>query len=131
VEVKYLTPLDGFDFAAVKGKWFIEGINPLPSNIPVLQARSSLPFVIAKDKEMIVKDFTTGKIILAVYRNRIGPDALEIMQETIKEMMQLRRKVFRGNTAELDQGFMAAAGYLYFIFKLFKNLKIYFFNCIY
>ena len=56
VEVKYLAPLDNFDFTAIKGKWFIEGTNPMPSNIPVLQARLTLPFVIAKDKEIVIKD---------------------------------------------------------------------------
>ena len=116
MEVKYLAPLDDFDFSAIKGKWFIEGTSPLPSNIPVIQARSTLPFVIAKDKEIVIKDSLIGKTVLAVYHNRIGPDALEIMQETIKEMMQIRRKVARGNLAELNQGSMAAAGYFIFLF---------------
>jgi hypothetical protein len=119
VEVKYLAPLDSFDFSATKGKWFIEGTNPLPSNIPVLQARSFLPFVIAKDKEIVIKDSLTGKTVLAVYRNRIGPGALEIMQKAIKEIMQLRRKVARGNIAGLNQGSMAAAGYFIFLYLIF------------
>jgi hypothetical protein len=119
VEVKYLAPLDSFDFSATKGKWFIEGTNPLPSNIPVLQARSFLPFVIAKDKEIVIKDSLTGKTVLAVYRNRIGPGALEIMQKAIKEIMQLRRKVARGNIAGLNQESMAAAGYFIFLYLIF------------
>jgi hypothetical protein len=132
VEVKYLAPLDGFDFSATKGKWFIEGTSPLPFNIPVIQARSTLPFVIAKDKEIVIKDSLTGKTVLAVYRNRIGPDALEIMQETIKEMMQIRRKVARSNLAELNQGSMAAAGYFIFLYLIFLKIYIFiFFNYIY
>ena len=79
MEIKYLVPLDGFDFLATKGKWFIEGTSPLPSNIPVIQARSTLPFVIAKDKEIIIKDSLTGKTILTVYHNCIGSDTLVII----------------------------------------------------
>jgi hypothetical protein len=30
---------------------------------------------------------------MAIYHNRIGPDALQIMQNTVKEMMQVRRRV--------------------------------------
>ena len=102
--MKYFSPLINFNFTAIKGKWFVKGINPLPSHtcIYTLQAWSFLPFVIAKDKEIIIKDSKTKKIILAVYCNHIGPNALAIMQETIKEMMQLQRKVFRNNSAELN-----------------------------
>ena len=97
----------------------IPSTNPLPSNIPVLQIRSTLPFVIAKDKKIVIKDSLTSKTVLAVYRNCIGPDALEIIQETIKEIMQIRRKVARSNLAELNQGSMAAAGYFIFLYLIF------------
>ena len=119
VEVKYLAPLDDFDFSATKSKWFIEDTSSLPSNIPVIQVQSTLPFVIAKDKEIVIKDSLTGKTVLAVYRNRIGPDALEIMQETIKEMMQIRRKVVRSNLTKLNQGSIAAARYFIFLYLIF------------
>jgi len=79
--------------------------------LPQFQLSSFLPFVIKKNQELIVRDKTSGKVVVAVYRNRIGPDALKLMQETILEMFQLRHRVARPDgIAKLGQGSLAAAG---------------------
>ena len=117
VDTIFLNPLPNFDHKKLKGTWFYEKENPFPSKIPVREATSLLPFVIDETREVIIRDKETNKVVFAVYRNRIGPKALEIMQNTIKEMMQIRRKVARSaEIKKLKQGVMAAAGYIYYFF---------------
>jgi hypothetical protein len=97
VQEIFVDPLPNFDFKKLKGAWFYEKTNPFPQQVRAYEAFSFLPIVIEQDREIIIRDRETKKVILAVYRNRIGPDALEIMQDTIKEMMQLRRKIARSS----------------------------------
>jgi hypothetical protein len=114
VEEIFLSPLPDFDAKKIQGVWLYEKTNPFPSHVPACEATSCLPTIIEKNKEIVIRDKATGKVVLAVYRNRIGTDALEIMQGTIKEMMQVRRKIARsGGISKLNQGSMAAAGYLF------------------
>lgn len=118
VPVEYVDPLPGFNSRQVKGTWIYEGTNPFPATVPALEASTLLTRVVNENKEVILRDRTSGKVILAVYRNRIGPDALALMRETIIEMMTLRRKIARSKKiVELNQGAMTAAGYVY-IFNL-------------
>jgi len=80
------------------------------------QKASSLlfPTVIGKNDEVIIRDRKTNEVVVAIYRNRIGPEALQIMRETIIEMMKVRRKVARsGEISKYNQGTMTAAGYLF------------------
>jgi hypothetical protein len=112
-----IDPLPTFNKKNLQGVWLYEMVNPFPSRVPAREAGPLLPIVIQKNEEIIIRDRATGKVVLAVYRNRIGTDALEIMQNTIKEMMQVRRKVARsGGISKLNQGSMAAAGYIYYYF---------------
>jgi hypothetical protein len=69
VETITLEPLPGYDEKKLKGKWFYENTNPLPTNIPAIDATFYLPHVVKKDKEIIIRDKNSGKVILAVYRN--------------------------------------------------------------
>ena len=111
IDTIFLKPLPLFDEKKLQKKWVYEVTNPLPASIPAVDAASFLPFVIKKNQELIVRDKTSGKVVVAVYRNRIGPDALKLMQETILEMFQLRRRVARPDgIAKLGQGSLAAAG---------------------
>ena len=101
----------------MKDTWFYEKENPFLSKIPVHEATSLLPFVIDETREVIIRDKEINKVVLAVYRNRIGPEALEIMQNTIKEMMQIWRKITRSaEIKKLEQGMMATTGYIYYFF---------------
>jgi hypothetical protein len=93
VQEIFLDPLPNFDQKKLQGVWLYEKMNPFPSSVAALEVSPLLPIVVQQDQERIFRDRTTGKVILAVYRNRIGPDALEMMGETIIEMMQIRRKV--------------------------------------
>ena len=77
----------------LKGTWIFEQVNPFSSNIPALEAVFLFPVIIKKNEEVIIHDKKTNKILMAIYLNRIGSDALQIMQNTIKEMMQVRRRV--------------------------------------
>ena len=69
--------------------WVYKKVNPLPSNIQAIEAASCLPNVIKKNEEVIIRDKDSGKVVLAVYRNQIGPEVLNIMQGTVLEMFQL------------------------------------------
>jgi hypothetical protein len=126
-----IDPLPNFNKKNLQGVWLYESANPFPSRVPAREAGPLLPIVIQKNEEVIIRDRATGKVVLAVYRNRIGDEALEIMQNTIKEMMQVRRKVARsGGISKLDQGSMAAAGYIYYyfypdIYVIYINLNIF------
>lgn len=120
VDTIFLDPLPDFDHQKLRGTWLYEKENPFPSKIPVHEATSLLPVVIDETREVIIRDKGTKKVVLAVYRNRIGPEALEIMQNTIKEMMQIRRKIARSaEIKKLEQGAMTAAGYIYYFFFIF------------
>jgi hypothetical protein len=115
VQEIFLDPLPNFDQKKLQGVWLYEKTNPFPSSVAALEVSPLLPIVVQQDQERIFRDKATGKVILAVYRNHIGPDALEMMGETIIEMMQIRRKVARSQEIKkLNQGNMAAAGYTVF-----------------
>ena len=121
-----IDPLPSFKKNKLRGVWLYESANPFPSRVPAREAGPLLPIVIQKNEEIIIRDRATGKVVLAVYRNRIGAEALEIMQNTIKEMMQVRRKVARsGDIKKLNQGSMAAAGYIYYSFNLYHVYLLY------
>lgn len=116
VKTIFLEPLPEYDEKKIKGKWVYEKVNPLPSNVQAIEAASCLPNVIKKNEEVIIRDKDSGKVVLAVYRNRIGPEVLNIMQGTVLEMFQLRRRVARSDgISKLNQGALAAAGYINFI----------------
>ena len=118
-ETIFLEPLPFFDEKNLKKKWVYKVTNLLPSSIPAVNATSCLPFVVEKNREIVVRDKATGKVVVAVYRNRIGPDALKLMQETVLEMFQLRRQVARPDgISKLNQGSLTAAGY-FIILKYF------------
>jgi len=115
VRTIFLDPLPGFDDNNLKGVWLYEGENPLPPHAKSQEASSLLfPTVIGKNDEVIIRDRKTNEVVVAIYRNRIGPEALQIMRETIIEMMKVRRKVARsGEISKYNQGTMTAAGYLF------------------
>jgi hypothetical protein len=70
--------------------------------------------IIKKNDEVIIRDRQTNEVLVAVYRNRIRPEALQIMRETIIEMIKVRRKVARSaEISKYNQGTMATAGYLF------------------
>ena len=120
VETLILDPLPGYDKKKLKGKWFYEGINPLPASVSAVNAALHLPHIVKKDKEIVIRDRASSKVILAVYRNRIGPDVLSVMQNTVIEMFQLRRRVARSeDIKKLNQGSLTAAGYWYFFFNIY------------
>ena len=85
----FLDPLSDFDHKKLKGTWLYKKKNPFPARIPAFDASPLLPVVIDESQEVIIRDKATNKVILAVYRDRLGPDALEIMQGTVTEMMQI------------------------------------------
>jgi hypothetical protein len=120
-----IDPLPTFNKKNLQGVWLYESGNPFPSRVPAREAGPLLPIIVQKNEEVIIRDRATGKVVLAVYRNRIGTDALEIMQNTIKEMMQVRRKVARsGGISKLNQGSMAAAGYIYCSFQHMPGIHV-------
>ena len=85
----------------------------MPPHVPAVNAASCLPRVIKKDDEVIIRDRATNKVLLAVYRNRIGSNVLKHMRSTIVEMFNLHRQVARSaEIKELDQGALTAAGYI-------------------
>jgi len=115
-----LEPLPDFNIKKLKGVWLYEGANPFPAKIHAEEATPHLPIVINKEKEIIIRDKTTGKVVLVVLRNRIGADALGFMRETIIEMVQVRRKIARSQgVSKLNQGTMAAAGYACCFFRIY------------
>ena len=93
----FLNPLPNYNQNKLKGTWIFEQANPFPSNISALKAVSLFPIIIKKNEEVIIRDKETNKILMAIYRNRIEPDILQIMQNTVKEMMQVRRRVARSS----------------------------------
>jgi hypothetical protein len=90
----------------------------LPPHIPAIDATTCLPRIIEKDEEVIIRDKISNKVLLAVYRNRIGPDVLDLMRSTIIGMFNLRRQVARSaEIKKLNQGALTAAGYILALFK--------------
>ena len=67
----------------------VQKTNSFPSSVAALEVSPLLPIVVQQDQERIFQDKTSDKVILAVYQNHIGPNALEMMRETIIEMMQI------------------------------------------
>lgn len=117
VPIIYLDPLPDFDSNYLKGKWIYEGVNPLPPAAKSLEASPFFPCIIKKTDEIVIKDKQSGKVLIAVLRNRIGPDVLKLMRETIIEILQIRRRVARPDgIGKYNQGSMAAAGYLFLNF---------------
>ena len=129
ISTVYLNPLASY----VRGQatrqklWIVEGTNTLPSSAKTANASSLLPNVIEKNQEVIIRDATSGRLLVAIYRNRIGEEALNFMHETAKTMFQFRRKVARESLKNIDQGALAAAGYLCTrqcgIFTHVRNIK--------
>ena len=73
----FLDPLPGFDDKNLKGVWLYEGENPLPSHVKSQETSSLLfPTVIDKNDKVIIRDKKTNEVVVAVYRNRIGLEAL-------------------------------------------------------
>ena len=109
-----MDPLPDYGDKNLKGTWIYEGENPLLSYTKSQETSSLLfPTIIEKNDEIIIRDKKTNHVLVAVYRNRIGPEALQIMRETTIEMMKVRRKVARSEKiTKYNQGTMAAAGYL-------------------
>ena len=93
VSILYLDPLPDFDSNFLKGKWTYKGVDPLPAAAKSLEASLFFPCIIKKTDEIIIKDRQSGKVLVAVLRNRIGPDVLKFMRETIIEMLQTCQKV--------------------------------------
>ena len=119
----FLDPLSSYNQNKLKGTWIFKQVNPFLSNIPALEAASLFPVIIKKNEKVIIRDKETNKILMAIYRNRIGPDALQIMQNTVKEMMQVRIRVARSSEIKkLNQGSMAIAGYLLLNFTILLYL---------
>ena len=85
----FLEPLPTYDAQKCKGAWFYKGTNPFISSVRALNAAPLLPVVIEKNQEIVIRDKGTGKVVLAVYHDRIGPEALEIMHDTIAKMMNI------------------------------------------
>lgn len=113
IETIFLDPLPGYDDNDLKKVWVYEQANPLPATAKACEATSLFPIVISKNREVIIRDKRSKKVLIAIYRNRIGPDALQIMRDTLIEMMDTRRKIARpGHIKQYNQGAMTAAGYL-------------------
>ena len=75
-----------------------------------------LPIRILRTQEYIIRDRETNKLILAVFRNRIGKDAIEYIFQTIQETFNIRRKVYCDNQfIALQQGSLIASGYLQYV----------------
>ena len=88
-----------------------------PPHTKSLEAFSFLPCVVKKNEEIIIKDRQSGKVLVAVLRNRIGPNVLQLMHETIIEMIKIRQKVARAEgVSKYNRGSMTAAGYLFLNF---------------
>lgn len=114
VKTEFLDPLPGYDEKKIKGKWIYEKTNPLPPHIPAIDAATCFTRIIKKDEEVIIRDRTSNKVLVAVYRNRIGPDVLELMRSTAIDMFSLRRQVARSTEIkQLNQGALTAAGYIF------------------
>ena len=120
----YLDPLPDYDENFLKSKWLYEGVNPLPPHAKSLEASLFLSCIIKKNEEIIIKDRQSGKVLVAVLRNRIGPNALQLMHETIIEIMKICRRVARAKgVSKYNQGSITAAGYLILNFVNFiENL---------
>lgn len=124
VKTVFLDPIPGYDAKKLEKKWVYEGTNPLPPHIPAVDAATCLPRIIKKDEEIIIRDRASNKVLLAVYRNRIGPDVLNLMRSTTIDMFKLRRQVARSSEIkELNQGALTAAGYILVYIEVFNFLK--------
>ncbi|CAG8682263.1 10551_t:CDS:2, partial [Ambispora gerdemannii] len=112
--IRLLSPLSGYlkNAASKKKLWIYENGNALTSDVEQARAENLLPNVVRKHEEAEVRDANTGYLICAVYRNRIGKEALNFMFESVLLMFQERFKVKRGEVEKLKQGNMVAAGYL-------------------
>ena len=72
------------------------------------------PIIIEKNDEVIIRNRETNKVLVTVYQNQIRPEALQIMRETIIEIMKIWRKVIQSaEISKYNQGTMTAAGYLF------------------
>jgi hypothetical protein len=68
--------------------WIYEETNPLPPTAKACEATSLFPTIISKNEEIIIRDNQSKKVLVTVYHNRLGPEAIQIMQSTIKEMLE-------------------------------------------
>jgi len=107
----FLKPLLDYNEASLNKVWVYEQANPLPSSAKACEATLLFHTTIAKNEEVIIRDSQSRKVIAAVYRNRIGPEALEIICSTIVEIMQKRWQIAKSSEIKsYNQGSMTAAG---------------------
>src|ERR1043165_9156436 len=138
VKTLRLRPLPEYNcnIAYKKKLWLYEGrlfLRDVPLSINIQKADKYLPIRILRTQEIIIRDKETGRLLLAVFRNRIGKDTIEYIYQTIQETLNVRRKVYRDKQfAALQQGSLIAAGYLCTrqcgIFTHVRNVKKEFLN---
>ena len=112
IQTIYISPRDNYIEGALIKTWLYESKNPFPSKIKAIDASSIINLIIHHNEEAIIREANTNKLLMVVLRNRIGEDVLEYLNTTITEMFDFRRPVARQEDESLNQGHLAAAGYL-------------------
>ena len=111
VETVYVGIKEDYQKGALGKTWLYEGKNPLPASVKVKEASEVLNFTLARDKEAIIRERKTRKLLMVVLRDRVRPDVLEHLNATNLEMFENHRPVAHPE-GSFGQGFLAAAGYL-------------------
>ena len=113
IEQIILDPLPSYQNKQYYGYWLYEGSSPpFHKSIPQAKAQDLCPHRIPKNQNCIVRD-SDGNLIMAVYRNCMGPQALQLMNETVTETLYYRRPVARESLpSSIKQGHLTATGYV-------------------
>ena len=112
IQTIYISPRGDYIQNALLKTWLYESENPFPSQVKAIDASSIIKLIIHRNQEAIIREANTGRLLMVVLRNRIGEDVLEHFNITIAEMFDFRRPVARQENESLNQGHLAAAGYL-------------------
>ena len=112
IQTIYISPRDNYIEGALIKTWLYESKNPFPSKIKAIDASSIINLIIHHNEEAIIREANTNKLLMVVLRNQIGEDVLEYLNTTITKMFDFRHPVARQEDESLNQGHLAAAGYL-------------------
>jgi len=113
IEQIILDPLPSYQNKQYYGYWLYEGSSPpFHKSIPQAKAQDLCPHRIPKNQNCIVRD-SDGNLIMAVYRNCMGPQALQLMNETVTKTLYYHRPVARESLpSSIKQGHLTATGYV-------------------
>src|SRR5581483_12096854 len=101
IEQIILDPLPSYQAKQYYGYWLYESDSPpFHQSIPQIKAQNLCPNRIPKNKSCIIRN-SDGSLIMAVYRNCMGSQALQLMNETVIETLYYRKPVARESLPSL------------------------------